>query len=1261
MKQHATFYVLCVALLLMLFSAWLQAQEKVTGAVNPPTATLTTGSTGELNHYCPSDDMFKKYLAQDTAARRRFEESEMRYRAIMNDAEMKRRVNTGEVLRTNSTQCDSDAELVIPVVFHLLYDAEGITRERFTEPENGREAINSLLDQVNVQLASAHIRLVRARRTINNALTIGITCNEISSSIVSVNDNAANDSITDAELKKLGIAEFPHKNYMHIWFVDQIGANDGIQGYANMSYIPNGGIVARTDINSDILVHEIGHYFNLFHTFNHFCFGDDVITKGDYTFCCLNGDPLSDGDRVADTPVDTNVESCTDEVNSADLDCNNAQEGRGLTNNYMDYGFSMCDAGRTFTPGQIARIRSTIINERPGLLTSAGSVNLNSYGITGVNGLSSVCEGGVIAPRIIFNNYSIVNVSSLQISYQLDNSQPILFDWTGTVANNTSTEIQLTPIPISLSNGFHNIEFKLLMVNGNIVDSDDPGQHRAELCHRFYVGNNINITPVLIAPGNGIEYAGAGASNNILFNWEPIPNAVYRIHIYAVRNDFLWQPIFSEDNGLLTCSNAACRNCRDIDQNTYFATFSTTNPYYYWESPSCRGPLNGYTYYWTVRAHIGGEDCSVTTQFSPVRHFSLNGNPATLTINSQNAYTDVNCPQSISSISIDNFPAATPVTDAAKTLAFTNLIFGKSYTVMPTGSSAANPGFVTGNFMQTYSSGLACGSTGPCSSYSHKGLDQGVGGSIGTVSLYAPISGIVTAVGGSTGKICIYNAELGVTFIFLHCTNIDVAPGDDVARGTYVGRAGATGASAAHVHSELRAGHKTAGSCQCSSATTDGVYDPRLVVDMLTVTTTSPTPSPVLNFPADGAVNVPIPVSLLWQPILYAEYRIQISTVNSGWTPENGFGNDIRSCDGAPITLVVTVNTAQNNAFLWDLISGCFAPLPNTTYYWTVRANTAACGTSLYSPVRSFTTAPAAPLTVSPTLMTFAATSGFGAQQTATLTNVTGPFTVTKNGTWLSYNTISGYNIIVYAASNTTTLSRQGSITITSGNQTATITVRQSGAGGCTVGTQVGGAVTPSSVWQSATGLTGGKYILFNVTQGTQYTFSLCSANGGVASYDSEMTILDHLTPTFQYAFNQTGAFGCGDDAKLTWTSPITGQVRVLVNQNHCISNAVATTLRHKTGTGKCDDIIMDAALKLYPNPASKTVNVYFEAPEEPEQVEVNLYNTLGELVYSELVTASFCSSISEIDISTFNSGLYYVSVSSSIGVVTEKLLIINK
>ena len=104
--------------------------------------------------------------------------------------------------------------------------------------------------------------------------------------------------------------------------------------------------------------------------------------------------------------------------------------------------------------------------------------------------------------------------------------------------------------------------------------------------------------------------------------------------------------------------------------------------------------------------------------------------------------------------------------------------------------------------------------------------------------------------------------------------------------------------------------------------------------------------TPVLISPTNSQTNVINPINFDWQDDSGTNplYRIQVSTVNSGWTVQDGFTTNTSPTGN----VVVNQNTSNVSAYQWS------GGQSGTTYYWTVRTNS--CNhSSPYSPVRSFT------------------------------------------------------------------------------------------------------------------------------------------------------------------------------------------------------------------------------------------------------------------------------------------------------------------
>ncbi|MCG8332508.1 MAG: T9SS type A sorting domain-containing protein [Chitinophagales bacterium] len=142
-------------------------------------------------------------------------------------------------------------------------------------------------------------------------------------------------------------------NMLNVYYVSD---PDGACGWARFTTDATDYIVIANSCsdNQSTTAHEIGHYFDLFHT-HETAFGNELV---DGTNCGTTGDLL------CDTPADPNLSG---EVNASCVYTGNATDGNGDPynpdpTNIMSYSRKAC---RTFfSPEQIAKIIFTSLNGR---------------------------------------------------------------------------------------------------------------------------------------------------------------------------------------------------------------------------------------------------------------------------------------------------------------------------------------------------------------------------------------------------------------------------------------------------------------------------------------------------------------------------------------------------------------------------------------------------------------------------------------------------------------------------------------------------------------------------------------------------------------------------------------------------------------------------------------------------------------------------------------------------------------------------------
>lgn len=272
-----------------------------------------------------------------------------------------------ELSKLESNNSNARAEtLVIPLVFHVLHQ---------NGPENISDAqIHDCIRSMNLDFNEGNIELDEIipefQDNIGNAevefrlATLDPTGNPTSG----IDRIESNRTFIGDETAKLNI--WPRAKYINIWVTDVItvgGVVNGAAAYTRRPFaaqnspgtdgiITNHRYVGRIGTSSvqrsKTLSHEMGHFFNLKHTWgdsnNPGCDGTSTNPNDP----CFGVNNCADDDDVGDTPNTLGVDN-----GSCNLNASGCSSGTiSNVQNFLDY--SSCDA--MFTKGQVSRMRSAL-------------------------------------------------------------------------------------------------------------------------------------------------------------------------------------------------------------------------------------------------------------------------------------------------------------------------------------------------------------------------------------------------------------------------------------------------------------------------------------------------------------------------------------------------------------------------------------------------------------------------------------------------------------------------------------------------------------------------------------------------------------------------------------------------------------------------------------------------------------------------------------------------------------------------------------
>jgi hypothetical protein len=440
--------------------------------------SILIGFQVQAQHRCGAHHLHQQMLTSDPDYARKHQELE---------------TYTQKYVANYRPELMKNDEVLIPVVFHILYSnpsntAENISDLRineqmttFNKDFNAENADTSLIPDAFKSLkGSLKIRFVLANRDPLGSPTTGIVRRQTSRTSFSLG-NFTPEGQPMKFSSQGGSDVWDPRFYLNVWVCNLSGGVLGFASFPELAGTAYDGIVlnSRNTGSTGALspfnrgrtgTHELGHWLNLRHIW-----GDD-------------GNACTGSDMVDDTPNQAGASDGCPSFPRTDA-CTGTFPGV-MFMNYMDYTNDACMY--MFTQGQAARMQAILDGVRATFKDSKGYIaplNNDMAASSIVVPVNPQCSNTFI-PEARFQNFGGNIIGTFTANYQIGNNPVVSKIWNGTLNPSGVVTIKFDEA-VTLDPGNYTIKFFTSAPNGSI----DPDRSNDTITRAISVGNLEVVSP----------------------------------------------------------------------------------------------------------------------------------------------------------------------------------------------------------------------------------------------------------------------------------------------------------------------------------------------------------------------------------------------------------------------------------------------------------------------------------------------------------------------------------------------------------------------------------------------------------------------------------------------------------------------------------------------------------------------------------------------------------------------------------------------